>query len=260
MLAKHGAGAAINDIAAEMGVKPQRVRRVVEGIGPRHADGRALLAIDPEDIEGLRLTAALSQRAYAALANATYHIDVPDLDRLGEVAAQGRECVAHFPGIGPGIKTELDKLLDQFGLTWNPRPRRFVVRTEKNMHPVMAQMREQMAKQKQQEARSSGVDYNAFYQIGRLQGSAHVIEDELGLPHPPEHGSRAGESSEAYCVRMLDDLRKRVEVLKRFAFSSSAKRIDDEDDPADHLERSGNLICLPGVKLAEVEQEEGGLS
>jgi hypothetical protein len=92
ILAKHGAGAAINDIAAEMGVKPQRVRRVVESIGPRHADGRALLAIDPEDIEGLRLTAALSQRAkqkqqearssgvdysaYAALANATYHIDV----------------------------------------------------------------------------------------------------------------------------------------------------------------------------------------
>jgi hypothetical protein len=59
------------------------------------------------------------------------------MERLSDVAAQGRECVAGFPGIGPSVMTELDTLLERFGLTWNPRPRPFARRTDKNKHPLL---------------------------------------------------------------------------------------------------------------------------
>jgi hypothetical protein len=262
ILARHEAGASRGEIAAEFGLSRAQVRRVTEWKGHINAKGRELLSADPESLKGLRATGALSARAYSALANATYAVDVPDLARVSDVAAQGRECVACFQGTGgAGSKTmaELDALLARFGLTWNPRPRPFAWRTDENLHPSIAQMREQQAEQKRQAAQDSRIDNNAFYQIGRLQGAAHVIENELGLPHPPEHyGRQAGESGESYYGRMVDDLRSRIRSLEKIAFSSSARCIDDEDGPADDLARSGNLVCLPGIKLADVLGSDDG--
>jgi hypothetical protein len=71
ILAKHAAGAMFRHVATELGVKQQRVRHVVEHLRPIHTKGRELLATDPENIEGLRLTGALSERAHSAIANAT---------------------------------------------------------------------------------------------------------------------------------------------------------------------------------------------
>src|SRR5262245_37259598 len=42
--------------------------------------------------------AAVSERVYSVLAIATNKIDVPDLERVSDVAAQGRECVARWRG------------------------------------------------------------------------------------------------------------------------------------------------------------------
>jgi hypothetical protein len=118
-------------------VKQQRVRYVVEHLALIHAKGQAMLSKDPESVEGLRTTAAMSEWAYSAIANAPYKIDGPDMERLSDVAAQGRECVSRFPGIGPGVMAELDTILARFGIAWNPRPRPFAYRTDENRHPLL---------------------------------------------------------------------------------------------------------------------------
>lgn len=35
-----------------------------------------------------------------------------------DIAAQGRECVAWFPKLGPGVMAELDMVLARFGVAW----------------------------------------------------------------------------------------------------------------------------------------------
>jgi hypothetical protein len=55
-----------------------------------------------------------------------------------------------------------------------------------------------------------------------------------------------------YVLEQLGRLRERVDRLERNLAQLDGGRSDD-DDAAEDLETAGNLICLPGVKLANVK-------
>jgi hypothetical protein len=240
ILAKHATGATFPEIAAEFGVSRAIVRRVVEYRGRVHAEGAAKLAIDPENLEGLRQTAAITERTYGAIANATYTVDVPDLERLSDIAAQGRECVARFPKIGPGVMAELDTVLASFGIAWNPRPRPFAYRTDENKHPLLKMWDQgrEWREQQDNDAQHWSNIVRRVAEIERAVGTA-VLEDIQG-----RDGMQGVSVRLAFLTGYLGGY-----------FENRARKpmrdITPEPDDGDY-ETAGNLICLPGVKLADV--------
>jgi len=61
-----------------------------------------------------------------------------------------------------------------------------------------------------------------------------------------------------YILKQLADLQERVSRLEReVAVRGGRFDRDDGDDSAEDLERAGNLICLTGVKLADVRPGMG---
>jgi hypothetical protein len=205
-----------------------------------------LLPAAPESLEGLRLTGGVSHRAYSAIAEATYKIDVPDLERLSDVAAQGRECVERFPRFGPGVIAELDTILASFGLTWNPRPRPFSMRTKENQHPLLKSWDNDRERSKQDDQRSQF--WNAIVrQVGEIEravGTA-VSRDTQGLDNMQGITYRL-----AFLTGYLEERAKRSR--ETIDITPDAEQDDGE------YETAGNLICLPGVKLADVRPNDGG--
>jgi hypothetical protein len=216
---------------------------IIEHVASIHAKGEAILAADPENLDGLRLIGALSQRVYSAIAEATYKIDVPDLERLSDVAAQGRECVARFPGVGPGAMTELDTLLVRFGLTWNPRPRPFGYRTDKNKHPLLKLWDKDRELREQQETRSQ------FWSA--IVRSVGKMERDIGSALLKDHPNR--DSVEGVSCR-LSYLSGYIESWAEYRRRGAMHDITPEPDAPDdgEYETAGNLICLPGVSLTSV--------
>jgi hypothetical protein len=246
VIALHNSGASINDIAGETGLKRPRIKHIVEHIGSIHARGEATLALDPESLEGLRSTGAISCRAYSALANATYKIDVPDLERLSDVAAQGRECVARFPGVGPSVMAELDTLLARFGLTWNPRPRPFAWRTSENKHPLLKlwDKDRELSEQQDQRAQYWSTIVRRVAEMERAVGRA-VLRDAPGR-----------DSMEGIVYR-LSFLTGYLEGHKGGRTNNMRDVTPETEQDDDEYETAGNLICLPGVKLADIHPEGG---
>jgi hypothetical protein len=252
VLAQHEAGATLQEIAMALGLKYATVRRVVEHVGPIHAKGREMLAADPESLEGLRLTGGVSERVYSAIANATYKIDVPDMERLSDIAAQGRECVARFPGVGPGVMAELDTILASFGIVWNPRPRPFAYRTKENRHPLMKSWDDDRRRAEQEEKRS---EY--WHDI---LGRVAQIERDLGTAALENCEGRDSMQGVALRLAFLSGYLGAKEKVDR-----GMRDITPEAEDDGGYETDGNLICLPGVSLSNVRQpaedrREGGPS
>lgn len=248
ILAKHATGATFREIAAELSVTTEHARRVVEYRGACHAKGQKLLAIDPENLEGLRLTGVLNDRTYHALAEVTYHVDVPDMERLSEVAAQGRECVARFKGIGPRAMAELDALLTRFGLTWNPRPRPFAMRTKESQHPLLKSWDADRERSKQDEQRSQ--------YWSAIVRQVEKIERDIGTGVLKDHPNRDCMECVGYRLSFLAGyIESWSEYRRTGAMRDITPESDDQDDG--RYETAGNLICLPGVKLADVRPNDG---
>jgi hypothetical protein len=245
ILAQHAAGASFKEIAAAMGVSSGTVRRIVEHVGPMQAKGRAMLTADPENLEGLRLTGGVSHRVYNAIAEATYKVNVPDMERLSDIAAQGRECVARFPKIGPGVMAELDMVMARFGIAWNPRPRPFAYRTDKNRHPLMKLWDEQREQSKREDQRDQ--HWNSILR--------RVAEMERTLGTSVLKDSAGRDSAEGVVYRLAFLNGYLESQLER-----EGKTIDVTPDPEQddgEYETAGNLVCLPGVKLASVLCNDG---
>jgi len=195
----------------------------------------------------LRLTAVLNDRTYQALAEVTYHVDVPEMERLSEVAAQGRECVARFKGIGPRAMTELDALLTRFGLTWNPRPRPFAMRTKENQHPLLKSWDADRERSKQEEKRSQYWSdiVRRVAEIERSVGTA-ILENIQGR-----------DSMEGVSCRLAfltGYLESRAEFTRKTAMRDITPQAEQDDG---ENETAGNLICLPGVTLASIQPHGG---
>jgi hypothetical protein len=244
IMARHAAGSSIREIADAMNVSKATVRRIVEHVGPVHALGRELLAADPESLSGLGLTGASSQRACGAIANAPYKVDVPDTERLSDVAAQGRKFVARFPGIGGAASksmAELDTMLASFGIAWNPRPRPFAWRDDKNRHPSVEANECDRAQIEQDAKRSE-------YWAAIVRRVAEM-ERALGTGFMQDTQGRDGMQGISYRLAYLSD------CVQARAERDITPEPDDQDDG--DYETAGNLICLPGVKLADVQPNDG---
>jgi hypothetical protein len=55
----------------------------------------------------------------------------------------------------------------------------------------------------------------------------------------------------------IEDLRQRVAQLER-QYVSSLPGGDETDDSGQDLETAGNIVCMPGVRLADVLPQNGG--
>jgi hypothetical protein len=213
-----------------------------------HRNGCEILAADPENLEGLRMTGGISERIYSAIGNATYTVDTPDMERLSDIAAQGRECIAQLPKVGPGVMAELDTVLARFGIAWNPRPRPFAYRTDKNMHPLMKLWADQRQQGEQREQREG-----YWMDIVRRVDD---IERGLGTGVLKDCEGRDGMQGVALRLAFLSGyLETRADRDRRTRNMRDITPDPEQDDG--EYETAGNLICLPGVKLAELRPGMG---
>jgi hypothetical protein len=230
-------------------VKPARPAAICEALGVTVGEvqraeyrckndnhGRALLANRPDSIEGLSWIGELDGNAADRLHYHHYHHECQALEGLSEAAALGRAYVSRMDGIGPKSLASIDRALALFGIAWSPIDRTPTPKPLTQQRPAMSD--------------STAAAWSAIVQrVGEIERAvgAAVLESD---PHRD-------------CVDRvawrLAYLTGRIEVrFEKHPPHKPMRDITPEPDSSEDLETAGNLVCLPGVKLADVLQHDGG--
>jgi hypothetical protein len=239
IVARREAGETQKAIAASLGIPTSRVQRA-EARGHREAEGRALLAECADNIEGLGKVGALSSAARWLIGGHHYYYDNPELARMSDAAKLGRQYWARTFGATAKLMAEVDCALALLGIAWSP-----VDRTPKPKSPAQPQEAEQPAMS----------DGSAWSSIVR-----RVAEIELAVGSAVMESDPHRDSIDRVAYRLAFLTGYLEEHFKKFGARRPMRDItpDDQDDSSEDLETAGNLVCLPGVKLADVLPIDGG--
>jgi hypothetical protein len=81
-------------------------------------------------------------------------------------------------------------------------------------------------------------------------------------PQPREVAQPQSDESQAHVWMLIGRLQAEIEGLRQRVRHVSSRlggdETDDADDSSEDLETSGNIVCMPGVRLAGVLPEDGG--
>jgi hypothetical protein len=238
IFARSDAGDTRRAICEAFGVKLGRVYDA-ESVCLRDAHGRKLLAERADSIEGLSYIGELDGKAADRLHYHHFHHDCHPLIGLGEVAALGRAYVSRMKGIGPKSLASIDRALGLLGIAWSP--------IERTPQPKPHQPQEQ--------ERDQRAERNQFW--SDIVRRVADIECAMGtgvLCDAPGRDSLEGISFRlAFLAGYLD---AREKVRERTDSMRDITPEPDDQDDGDY-ETAGNLICLPGVKLADVQPNDG---
>jgi hypothetical protein len=200
------------------------------------ARGRELLANRPDSIEGLSWIGELDGNASHRLRYHHYHNEGGTLEGLSDVAALGRRYVSRIKGIGPKSLASIDRALGLLGIAWSPI--------------------EQMPKPKprQQEQERGQWDSDAQYWNSIVRRVAE-IERAVGagfLRDNPGQDSMQGVSYRlAFLTGYLES-----KTARDGRHTSNMRDVTPKPEQDDgEYETAGNLICLPGVKLASIRRD-----
>jgi hypothetical protein len=119
--------------------------------------------------------------------------------------------------------------------------------------------------------RSGGTIFPAFRASGRsrwhrsiaVSGLLGIARSPVGRTPKPKPraptGRKPAQNLDACCglEAEIEDLRQRVAQLER-QYVSSLPGGDETDDSGQDLETAGNIVCMPGVRLADVLPQNGG--
>jgi hypothetical protein len=193
---------------------------------------RKMLAERPDSIEGLSILGTLDCKAADQLRFHHCRHEGPILEGLSEVAALGRLHVSRIRGIGPKSLASIDHVLGLFGIAWSPVDR-------------MPRPKAPSASSEEQSSSTTWDDIaERVARIERVVG--HFV-----LEKDPDRDTALG---------ILCRLSFLTGYLEEGAKSKArGQTIDGEcqHDNSEDLETAGNLICLPGVKLADVQPSDG---
>jgi hypothetical protein len=243
IVARREAGDTRRAVCEALGVTVAQVQRA-ERRCENDDKGRGLLTECADSIEGLKLIGAMDRDAAWTL---LYHhacYDSPPLTRLSEVAALGPHYWSKIEAIwrpvrGTG-KRQYDVVSDALallGIAWSP-----IDRTPKPK-----------AAAQQQERQPATSDSSAWSRIVRRVGEIEQIMGTgffEGDPHRDSIECVAGRL--AFLTGYIEGYVEKRRPQKPM------RDITPEADSGQDLETAGNLICLPGVKLADVQPFDGG--
>jgi hypothetical protein len=233
IVARREAGETRKAISDSIGITLSVIQRA-EWRCEREQKARKMLAECADSIKGLWWLRELSSDAYEALANHEYHYDGGELQRMSDVAALGRRYVSCLKGIGPKSLASIDRALDLLGIAWSP--------VDRTPTPKPRETERQV---------SSG--NSAWFDIVRRVGEIEQIMRTGVFEGDPHRDS-------IECVAM------RLAFLTGYLEGYVEKRrphkpmrdITPEANSGEDMETAGNLVCLPGVKLSDVLQNDGG--
>jgi hypothetical protein len=236
IVTRREAGETRKAICEALGVNVSTVQRA-EWRFRRDAEGRADLAKCPDSIRGLEILGELDSKAALALGWHHHNHEGGRLESMSEVAALGRAYVSRMKGIGPASLASIDHVLGVFGIAWSP-----VERTPQPKRPEPEQDREQS----RNEHWESIVARVA--RLERVTGKA-FLED-----------STDRDTVDGVLCRLsfLTGYLEESAAARARTFDGEYRRADDQADTSgEDLETAGNLVCLPGVKLADVLHDGG---
>jgi hypothetical protein len=197
------------------------------------ARGRGLLVDCQDSIEGLEWIGELDGNAAHALRYRHWHYEGAEITRLSEAAALGRHYVSHMTGIGPKSLASIDRVLGLLGIAWSPV--------------------ERMPKAKSREAESGNNAAQRDQYWNSILRRVAEMERTVGRAVLKDIAGRDSMEGVVYRLAFLSGyLESRLE--------REGKTIDVTPDPEQddgEYETAGNLICLPGVKLASVLCNDG---
>lgn len=217
-------------VAAEHGLTVGQLHVIVQRVR-RDVRGRELLAKDLESLEGLGLIGEIPDPAWRTLHYLNHHWSNPVvMERISDVTAAGRDFIRNH--LKPKPMAQLEEYLALKGLTWSSNPR--VIERPKPQQPQG---------QDDQRAERWGEILHRVAQLEHAAGTS-ILENSPGR-----------DSMQGVAMRLA--------FLNGY-FGAKAKHEGNmrdvtpraEDDGG--YETAGNLICLPGVKLADVQGRGDG--
>jgi hypothetical protein len=109
-----------HDISHELHISLAVIKGAEERV-ERECEAEALLAADPESLEGLYLSGVFPSRAYYAARWHSRDWEGPEIKRLSDVAACGRShwlCTRDISTLGQKSLEQIDWLLKRAGIEW----------------------------------------------------------------------------------------------------------------------------------------------
>jgi hypothetical protein len=231
IVARSKAGESRRAICKALGVTADDVRHA-EWVIRYDAERRRLFAECPDSIEGMAWIGELSGKARDALVWHQHRHEGPSPTRMSEVAALGRLYVSHIKGIGPKGLASIDHVLEMLGIAWSPIDR--------------------MPKPKRREPERQQPERSEFWNdiIRRVA----EIEGALGTAVLKNHQGRDSMEGVSYRLAFLTGY---IESKAEYGGWRDMRDITPEPEQDDgEYETAGNLICLPGVKLADVRPND----
>jgi hypothetical protein len=233
IVARREAGDTRKAICEALGVTVGQVQRA-EYFCRGDAEGRKLLAERPDSIVGLAAIGELDGGASDRLRFHHYHHEGSELAGLSDVAALGRAYVSRIHGIGPKSLASIDRALGLFGMTWAP-----IDRTPKPKRK----------EPEQQEKRDHW---------GSILRHVAELEQIAGKGVLKEIEGRDSMEGVVYRLAFLNGYLEAKLKFERMRTGASMRDITPEPEGDDgDCETAGNLVCLPGVRLADVLTDGG---
>jgi hypothetical protein len=250
IVARREAGETRKAICEALGVNVSTIQRA-EWRCRDDAMARAMLAECPDSIEGLNFMGELVGDAADAFRRHQYRYEGDKIERMSEVAALGRHYVSRMNGIGPKSLASIDRALDLLGIAWSP-----VDRTPQPKSQVQQQEAEQRP------AMSDGSAWSSIVRrVGEIEQIMGTGVFETGVFERGVFESDARRDSIDYVSMRLSFLTGYLDgyVNERRRVHKPMRDITPEPDSSEDLETTGNLVCLPGVRLVDVlPQNHGG--
>jgi hypothetical protein len=251
IVTRREAGETRKAICAALGVKVGEVQRA-EYRCRNDSHGRELLANRPDSIEGLSWIGELDGNAADQLHYHHYHHECSALEGLSDVASLGRLYVSRIAGIGPKSLASIDRALSLFSMTWSP-----VDRWPKR------QPRQQPAEPPSIDPAILAEVVSRVENLERVSGCGSIFEN-----NPERDTYEFVRGRLLYLTGYIcgsdrqspkDTLRQRCAILEE-RLRSRGLNVEPEPEPIDiaDLETAGNIVCLPGVRLADVLPQNGG--
>jgi hypothetical protein len=247
IVARRAAGETQRAIAASLGIPVSQVQRA-EWRRDWDAEGRALLAACADSVEGLERIGALDRAAGWVIRGHHYRYASHQLTRMSEAAAFGRR---YWVGVATRKQlAEIDRVLSLLGIAWSPidcEPRLLPPETPAEPPSIDPAILAEVVSRVENLERVSGCG-NIFesnpardtfeYVRGRLQYLSGYICPAERLS--PDH-----------------TLRQRCTILEDRIRAKHGRLVLEQVSTGD-LETVGNIVCMPGVKLANVLPQDGG--
>lgn len=198
------------------------------------AEGRKALGECPDSIAGLCLIGVLDGTAADALRKHHWHYEGRVPDTMSEVAALGRLYVSRMKGIGPKGLASIDHVLGLLGIAWSPIQR---TPQPKRPEPEPREKRDHW-----------GSILRRVAELEQITGKGALKESE----------GRDSMEGVVYRLAFLNGYLEAKLKFERMRAGDGMRDITPEPERDDGgCETAGNLICLPGVKLADVLTDGG---